>query len=296
MRPFLRNKSHLVVARAAARAATSQPPCAQDLIDAFRRLIEDPGKRDPGCTAKVAIAKSLSQADEPAAEVYFAGVRHVQMEPVWGGQEDTARDLRGICAIGLVRMSHPEALLEAVRLLSDPTSEARIGAIRALSESGRPEAELVLRFKAMQGDRNNDVTGECFAGLLRLGPRERSLPYVADFLNRRDTEVAEAAAIALGESRLHEAWPLLREAYAQPGLQPAQGAILWGIAMLRLDEGVDFLLERVSQDREAAGAAAIEALAPYRGDPSIRDRLERVVLARKSPVLEKAMRTYWETG
>jgi HEAT repeat protein len=296
MRPFLRNKSHLVVARAAARAMTSQPPCTQELIDAFRRLMDDPVKRDPGCTAKIAIAKALSQADEPAAEVYFAGVRHVQMEPVWGGQEDMARDLRGICAIGLVRMGHPEALLEAVRLLSDPASEARIGAIRALSESGRPEAELVLRFKAMQGDRNNDVTGECFGGLLRLGPRERSLPYVADFLNRHDTEVAEAAAMALGESRRQEAWPILREAYARPGLQSIQTAIIWGIAMLRVDEGIDFLVERVSQDRERAGAAAVEALALYRGDPSIRDRVEKGVAERKSLILEKALKTYWETG
>jgi HEAT repeat protein len=296
MRPFLRHKSHLVVARAAARAMASQPPCTQELIEAFRRLTDDPVKRDPGCTAKIAIAKALAQAEEPAAEVYFAGVRHIQMEPVWGGQEDTARDLRGICAIGLVRMGHPEALLEAVRLLSDPASEARTGAIRALSESGRPEAELVLRFKAMQSDRNSEVTGECFAGLLRLGPRERSVPYVADFLITRDTEVAEAAAIALGESRLREAWPILRDAYSRPSLLSIQSALLLGIAMLRTDEGVDFLLERITLDRERAGAVAIEALALYRNDPSIRERLEKAVAVRNSPILEKALRTYWETG
>jgi HEAT repeat protein len=293
MRPFLRHKSNLVVAKAAARAMQSEPRCVQELVDAFRRLMEEPVKRDPGCSAKIAIAKALVQAEEPAAETYFAGVRHIQMEAVYGGQEDMARDLRGTCAIGLVRMGHPEALFEAVRLLSDPAPEARTGAIRALSESGKPEAELVLRFKAMQGDRKSEVTGECFSGLLRLGPRERSIPYVSDFLNLRDSEVAEAAAIALGESRMREAWPILRDAFSRPGLQPVQGAVLLGIAMLRIDEGIDFLLERVADDRERVAATAIEALALYRNDPSIRGRLEKVVALRNSAALEKAMRNYW---
>jgi HEAT repeat protein len=293
MTPFLRHKSNLVVAKAATRAVG----CTQAMVEAFRRLMEDPAKRDPGCVAKIAIAKRLVETEEAAAEVYFAGSRHVQLEAVWGGQEDMARELRGICVIGLVRMGYPEALLEAVRLLSDPAPEARTGAIRALAESGKSEAELVLRFKAKQGDRKIEVTGECFAALLRLGPRVRSLPYIADFLESRDQEIAEAAAIALGESRMAEAWPILRDAFARPGNQSIHGAVMLGVAMLRIDEGIEFLIDRVANDRDRMGAAAIEALALYRNDEGIRQRVEQAVEARSSAAsresLRQAIRSYW---
>ncbi len=293
VRPFLRHRSNLVVARAAARATHSEPDCTQELVDAFRRLMANPVKQDPGCSAKTAIAKTLLQRDASAAEVYFTGVRHIQLEPVWEGYEDTARQLRGICVIGLVRMGHPEALLEAVRLLSDGAAEVRISAIRALSETGKPEAELVLRFKAREREPESDVTGECFAGLLRLGPRARAIPYVADFLNHRDPEIAEAAAMALGESRLNEVWPILKDAFSRPELQAIQSAVMLGTALLRIDEGTDFLLDRVTNDRDRVAAAAIEALALYRNDSTIRQRLETAVIKRNSAALTKAFRTHW---
>ena len=275
---FLRHKSNLVVAKAATRAVG----CTQAMVEAFRRLMEDPTKRDPGCVAKIAIASGWLRPEEAAAEVYFAGSRHIQLEPVWGGQEDMARELRGVCVIGLVRMGYPEALLEAVRLLSDPAPEARTGAIRALAESGKSEAELVLRFKAAQGDRKIEVTGECFSALLRLGPRQRAIPYIADFLESRDQAIAEAAALALGESRIAEAWPILREAFARSGNQSIQGAVMLGVALLRIDEGIAFLIDRVANDRDQVGAAAIEALAMYRNDGAIRQRVDQAVEARSS--------------
>ena len=293
VRPFLSHKSNLVVARAATRAAQFEVECTQELAVAFRRLMDDPVKRDRGCAAKIAIATTLLKIDAHAAEVYFAGVRHVQLEAVWGGQEDTARELRGMCAIGLVRSGHPEALLEAVRLLSDGAAEARVGAIRALSESGRPEAELVLRFKAREGDRKSDVIAECFAGLLRLGPRERAIGYVAGFLTDADREIAEVAAIALGESRMSEVWPVLRDAFSQTELNAVQGSVLLGIAMLRMDEGVEFLLDRVANDRERVAAVAIEALALYRNDSTIRARVQAAVTQRNSAALEKSFAAYW---
>jgi HEAT repeat protein len=286
MKPFLRHKSHLVVAKAAARATG----CTQELVEAFRRLLEDQVKRDPGCLAKMAIVRRLLDTDEAAPEVYFAGARYIQMEPVWGGQEDTARELRGLCVIGLVRMTHPEALLEAVRLLCDSTAESRTGALRALAESGKAEAELLLRYKAMLGDRKIEVTGECFAAILRLGPRERALPFVAEFLGHRDEEVAEAAAIALGESRLTEAWPILRSAWERAR---SQSAILLGMALLRTEESIDFLMERVAHDRERVAASAIEALALYRNDETVRLRLEDAVNKREGPELRKALQSYW---
>jgi HEAT repeat protein len=210
----------------------------------------------------------------------------VQLEPVWGDTVDSAAELRGICAIGLARMAHPEALLEAVRLLNDKCPETRIGALRALSDSGKAEAELVLRFKADTGDKRPEVEAECFAALLRLGPRSRAIPFVAEFLKQGNAE----AAIALGESRSAEAWPVLRDAFAT---SPIQSEILLALALLRNDAAIEFLFERVAGDRERVGAVAIEALASYRGDESLRARMEQLVLSKNAAALRKAFETHW---
>ena len=83
-------------------------------------------------------------------------------------------------------------------LLADPEIAARAGAVRALGESGQSEAMLLLRLKALLGD-DEEIMGECFAALLRLAPAP-SLEFVADFLHSSSDEVAERAALALGES------------------------------------------------------------------------------------------------
>jgi HEAT repeat protein len=284
--PFLRHRNHRVVAKAAERTSRLAAGAAPELVDAFRRFLQDPVKQDPGCVAKLAIARALVELDDPAAEVYFAGARHVQLEPVWGDTVDSAAELRGICAIGLARMAHPEALLEAVRLLNDKCPETRIGALRALSDSGKAEAELVLRFKADMGDKRPEVEAECFAALLRLGPRSRAIPFVAEFLKQGNAE----AAIALGESRSAEAWPVLRDAFAT---SPIQSEILLALALLRNDAAIEFLFERVAGDRERVGAVAIEALASYRGDESLRARMEQLVLSKNAAALRKAFETHW---
>jgi HEAT repeat protein len=276
-----------VVAKAAEKAVRmSNATIVPDLVEAFRRLVPGGAKQDPGCVAKLAIVKALVELDDPAAEVFFAGTRYVQMEPGWGEPTDTAAELRGICAIGLARMAHPEGLLEAVRLLNDKTAEARTGAVRALADSGKAEAELVLRYKADCGDRKPEVMGECFAALLRLGPRGRALPFVAEFL----AGGSEEAAIALGESRLPEAWPALRDAFQGSTIQ---SAILLGMSLLRNDEAIEFLFERVEIDRERVAVAAIEALASYRGDDALRVRMESLVNGRNSTALRKAFDATW---
>jgi hypothetical protein len=284
--PFLKNRSARVVAKAAAKAARMTSVVAPHLVEAFRRLVPGGAKADPGCTAKLAIVKALIELEDPAAEVYFAGAGLTQLEASWGELIDTAAELRGLCAIGLSRMAHPQALLEAVRLLSDKTPETRTGALRALADSGKPEAELVLRFKADCGDRKPEVEAECFAALLRLGPRSRAVPFVAAFLTRG----SEEAAIALGESRLPEAWPALRDAFPR---SPIAGAILLGMSLLRHDEAIEFLFEQASTAPERTAAVAVEALATYRTDDALRVRMEQLIARRNAPGVQKAFQLSW---
>ncbi len=188
--PFLRHKSNHVVAAAAATAERLEVSgLAPDLVEAFERLMRDPAKLDPGCKALIAIVQALVQMDDPAAKVYFAGIRHVQMEGSFGPPVDVASPLRGLSARGLARMGHPDALLECVTLLVDREVPARAGAIRAIADAGRPDGVLLLRLKALLGDKENEVTSECFGALLSLDPA-RSVEFVAGFLQSPATESA----------------------------------------------------------------------------------------------------------
>jgi HEAT repeat protein len=151
--PFLTHKSNHVIAAAADTVTRLElGSFCPELVDAFLELMKKPDTRDQGCKALIAIAKALATMDQPAPQVYFAGIRHVQKEGSFGPPVDAAAPLRGLCAQGLVRMSHPDALLECVTLLADTEIAARAGAVRALGESGQSEGMLLLRLKALLGD------------------------------------------------------------------------------------------------------------------------------------------------
>jgi HEAT repeat protein len=284
--PFLKHKSNHVAAAAASTAERLEAVAlARDLVEAFLDLMKDPTKRDQGCEAMIAMAKALVAMDEPAAKVYFAGVRHVQMEGSFGPPIDAAAPLRGLCAQGLARMGHPDALLECVNLLADKEAPARVGAIRAIADSGDIAGALILRLKALLGDKEDEVIGECFSGLLRLAPAP-SLDFVARFLQSASEEIRERAALALGESHVPAAFPLLREAWEQTSQAARRRTLLLSIAMLRMDEAVDFLLARVAEDREASAGDALAALALYGRDESVRKRADEIVEKRESSTLK----------
>jgi hypothetical protein len=285
--PFLRHKSNHVAAAAASTAERLEVTgLAQDLVDAFVDLMQEPAKRDPGCKALLAIAKALAAMDQDAARVYFLGIRHVQMEGSFGPPVDAAAELRGVCAQGLARMLHPDALQECVTLLADREPAARAGAVRAIADSGLSEGVLLLRLKALIPDANDQVTAECFAALLRLAPAP-SLDFVAGFLRRGSDEVAEMAAFALGESHLAGAFPLLRAAWDEIATAERRRALLLAMAMLRLDEAVEFLLARVSEDSERSAADAVAALVLYGRDAAVRARIESSIAKRGSAALSR---------
>ncbi len=284
--PFLRHKSNHVVAAAAATAERLEVSgLAPDLVEAFERLMRDPAKFDPGCKALIAIAQALIQMDDPAAKVYFAGIRHVQMEGSFGPPVDVAAPLRGLCARGLARMGHPNALLECVTLLADREIPARAGAIRAIAEAGRPEGVLLLRLKALVGDKEDEIVAECFGALLRLDPVS-SVEFVAQFLNSRSGGLGEQAALALGESRLEAAFDVLREAWERGGAAEQRRTLLVAIAMVRSDRALEFLLERLAGESGPVAADALAGLAFYARDEAVRARVEGIIRERGDKALE----------
>ncbi len=271
--------SHVVAASAEIIGEAELADLEPDLVAAFGALMRNPAKTDPGCRAKTAIANALRACECSAEAVFLQGVHHVQMEPVWGGQVDTAAPLRGACALGLVGMHSRHALLELAHLLADPESDARIAAARALAYSGDPASVPLLRFKVLTGDAHAAVLYECFLALLKLDV-ETSLAFVAGYLKNADSAIAESAALALGESRQESAFAVLRDAWEDTFDAERRRTLLLALATLRSEPALDYLLNIIRHEARVHVDAALEALRMYQRDETIWRRVEKALAAR----------------
>ena len=270
---YLNSKMNLVVAKAARIAGEwLAAELTPQLVEAFDRFMLKPETSDKRCAAKIEILKALCKLEYPSPSIFRRSLRHVQMEPTWGGSVDTAAAVRALGAMGLAQTDYPEALEEIVPLLIDAERDARIGALRAIAASGLPGGALLLRLKALSGD-EPEVLGECFAALLRAAPSQ-SLEFVAKFLDHREEAVAEAAALALGDSRLESAFAVLREAFERTRALPRR-TLLLAIALLRRENAIDYLLDLVQNGEGQTSADAVAALAMYEKDPNLQERLDR---------------------
>jgi HEAT repeat protein len=258
-----------------------------ELREAFERFLERPEK-DPGCQAKTAAAEALMRLEHDDPAVFLQGIRHVQMEPVYGGRVDTAVPLRGSCGLALAAMGYHDALIELADLLADPEPPARAAAARAVAHRGGEDGVPLLRLRAAMGEKDPDVLGECFSSLLKLAPRT-SLPFVARVLQGPDAAAAEAAALALGASRRPEAFALLRDCLEGAGRRGWRPSLLLALASLRREESFALLLGMVRDGSAADAAAAVAALAPQSGDEALRARIVEAAAGRDEPRVRQAL-------
>lgn len=288
LRQALRGKGSHVVAKAAqVSGELALRVLVPELAAAFDRFLVNPVKTDPGCRAKIEIARALYELGEDPAAVFTRGIRHRQPEPVFGGREDTAPELRAVCALGLVRIGHRDALVELAALLADPEPAARTGAARAIVYADDAAGEPLLRLKALAGDPDAGVLSECLGALLALAPA-RSLDFVARFLDDREPLVREMAAVALGASRLREALPVLRAWWERTAEPDLRRTALLAMAMLRHDEAIAFLCGLVAEAPGPDARDAIAALGTYRHDDGLRARVHAAVEARSDVDLRAA--------
>jgi HEAT repeat protein len=239
----------------------------------------NPVKIDPGCSAKTAIAETLYRLEAYQADLYLRGISHRQMEPVWGGEEDTAAKLRGVCALGLVRMNYTNVMIPLAHLLADPDADARISAARAIGYAGLEEGIPLLRYKVLTGDAHPQVLCESFGALIKLSP-ESSLAFVASFLKRDDVTIVESAALALGESQLPQAFPFLEEAWEDTFDRELRKTLLTSIALLRQEPAMAFLENLILEGARVHAQDALEALSLYRGEQRIWQRVEMALQSR----------------
>lgn len=176
LRRSLADKSPHVVAKAAGIIGELELAELADVVESnFERFFLDPLKSDKGCIAKTAIVRCLGKMERGSAEIFLRGLHHVQMDPAYGGEVDTAVELRGESAIGLVATGYPDTVIELVTALTDPASPVRLAAVRALSATGRLEVEALLRFIRLRS--RNEQVGD-------LAVRDRQ--FQADELGKRD--------------------------------------------------------------------------------------------------------------
>src|SRR5262245_37350174 len=296
LRQHLGDKSNLVVADAAeivgARMLVDLGP---ELAAAFQRFMIEPVDTDKLCRAKIAIVDALHKIEFDAEDVFRAALRHVQMEPRWGGSDDTAAPLRGAAAFALVRVNPRDLLILLADLLADAEKVARSSAARALGASGALAAIPLLRLKARVGDVEPEVVAECLNALV-AADAAASVPFVGQFLASSSEEIAEGAALALAESRCADALELLKQHWPKTRPGSLQNVLLLAIAITRLPAGVDFLIDILAAADESTGPAAITALAIHRHNPSVREHVGDIVAKKRDSELRKRFDKEFRSG
>ena len=254
MRKGLGDRSNLVVAAAAAIAGENTlVELARDLEAAFDRFLVNPLKDDKLCRAKIAVVQALDKMEHQGADVFEKAASHVQLEPVWGGTEDSAAPLRAAALIALARIEGSSSLPLLVDAMADPAKDVRIAAALALGYVGTEAAGLLLRLKARIGDRDPDVLSECLSGLLAVDPRE-NLPFVSEFLEPGDAARARRRPSRWASRGCPRRSTRSRRAGRGLIFSELRQQVLLAIAMLRLPAAIDYLMELVASDSEPTQA------------------------------------------
>jgi len=279
LRKALGNRNNFLVAKAADLVREfGLTQLTPDILSAFDRFFENPEKTDAQCWAKNALSRVLAAFEHQDQEVFLRGMRHIQLEPVWGGRSDTAGTLRSTCALALVQcrgVSETDLLARLIDLFSDQDKSVRAEVLRAIEQLGSSSATLVLRAKAILGKDEPEVLGLCYSGILTI-EGAAAIPWVSQFLGSAD-EMAAEAALSIAGTHSPQGFECLKQ-----HLESASGAwwhsvLLSAIALTRREEAMEFLLHLVKTESLDA-TAAIDALVRARPSPELLTRLESLTV------------------
>ena len=279
LKSALNSTTSLLVSKAADIAgSTNIQELIPDMVSAFNRFMINGAKVDKQCNAKNSIGKALVDMEFTGDSIYLAGAYYIQMEPALGGPVDTATELRCNCAFGLARIGHRDVHYVLADLLVDNERVVRVAAAKALTFLGDPESELLLRLKVLTVDSEIDVMAECFSGLMTMAP-ERSLDFVARYLQSNDPALLECAALAIGQSHMPRAFEVLKNCWNENIASNLRWFIILPIALLRTDDAFNFLVKIVRAAETNLAGQALSALSLYADEESVK-RVREAVLAR----------------
>jgi HEAT repeat protein len=304
LREALQHRNNFVVGKAADLVREFQlAQLTPELLVAFDRFLqcsnkENPVKTDPQCWAKNALSRALAAFEHQDAALFLRGMRHIQLEPVWGGSSDTAGTLRATCALALVQcrsLVDSDLLAHLVELLADKDKAVRAEVVRAIEQVGSPSSGLLLRLRAILGsglnsrkpDEEPEVLGACYSGILRLEGAS-AIPWVSRFLVSADDSAAEAA-LAIAGTHSPQGFEVLRERFTKEADLWFCSVLLSAIALTRQDAALEFLLDLVRSESLQA-EAAIEAILRAMPSVEITKRLDELVAG--NPRLSRAFATH----
>jgi hypothetical protein len=210
------------------------PELIPDFLDAFSRCFANPIKTDPQCWAKNALSRALATLEFQDAAIFLRGMRHIQLEPIWGGHSDTVSTLRATCALALEACrSLPEMdlLSYLIELFADKDKSVRVEAVRAVEQVGSPSAALLLRLRAILAGDEPEVLGACYNGILGIDGTA-AIPWISGFLAAADGAAAEAA-LAIAADRSPQAFLALREHFLQEHAPWFQAVLLSAISRVK---------------------------------------------------------------
>lgn len=264
---------------------------AQNLAAAFRRLVEGGTAVDPQCWGKVALIKALKSLSYPHTDVYVLGCHCIQMEKVWGGEEDSAPSLRAISAIALAEcpsVRYEEALDVFVGLLVDPAWNVRAAAASATAQMGYPHGAPVLKLKILTGDAEAKVIGACLDGLLHLG-RTEAIPFIQSLSNHPNVSVRLEAVCTLAASHYLQAIQAATQAWSNFTDPRAHKAILAALASSPAAEALEFILSLVAQNHRIWAMQALQTLTPKLHETGLQQKLEQVIDQNPNPKLRQEL-------
>jgi HEAT repeat protein len=298
IRKALGDANTYIVSEAAALARRrSHDDLIPDLLVAYDRLFDPTPDEpdlslDPLASGKHSIATALKDLGYREAAPFLRGLDHVQREPAYGGKVDVAADMRCTCAQALVGCDvDPDVLLERlIPHLIEPEMSVRVETARAIGAVGGPAGALLLRLKALVGDKEPEVTGECLRALLAM-PQRDTIDFVAGFLRAGSNGVRLEAFAALAECREPAALRNVRAALPdEPDEQVRRGTVL-AIGASPLPEAAEFLLSLIVAEPRALAVAALEALGASRFAHEFRMRAGQAASETGDPALARAFAT-----
>jgi HEAT repeats len=293
LRKALAHRNNFLVSKAARLVADAElAALLPEVLTAYGRFFIDPGKTDPKCWAKEALAKVMVKLGHRQRDAYLRGMRHHQMEPSFGPPVDSAGALRGTCTHALVDcpgISDADLLTVLLEPLTDSDKTVRMEAARAIGNVGGVSAALLMRLRAMLGNDEPEVLGAVYSALLSL-EGTAAIPLVSKALEEGDDTAGEAA-FALADLRSPEALAVLIARLRAGADAWFTSVLLSAIALTRMPEAVEFLLTTIARDAREA-PEAIEAIGRTAPSAELRARVEQAVEQADSMRLRQALRQH----
>lgn len=290
IREALSSKHWMAVEHAAhVIAQHSLAQYAQELLAVWQHFVGAGIKADPGCRAKESALLALDTLEWFDPDPFLAAVRHVQLEPGYGGATDTAGGVRQRGLFGLLRQHHSQALLYAGELLADPLVDVRVGAADALYQYAGRTGTGLLTQRLHLGD-DPRVLLACATGLIEHEP-DYALVLCERWLKGADAERRETAALALGQSKSDEAGDVLIQwsRSAEHGLD--RELMLRALSLHRGARARGYVLELVASDNPVEARAAVKALAEHRYDAQLCQRVQEAAATNPDPAIRKLAQT-----